>query len=129
MIKVKIITPVGLYMDEEVEAINVRTIDGETTILSHHMPIVAMLQTCKYSLKIKGEYKPYALAGGLLQYREDEMHILTDAIEGKEEIDIERAKRAKERAENRLAKTDVKNTQRAEAALAKAMNRINVYQE
>ena len=60
----------------------------------------------------------------------NEMRILTDAIEGRAEIDIERAKRAKERAEKRLAKQDERtNIKRAEVALAKAINRINVYGE
>ena len=47
MIKLKIITPLGLYKEGEVEAVHVTTVDGETTILSNHMPIVAMLKTCK----------------------------------------------------------------------------------
>ena len=76
------------------------------------------------------EYKDYAIAGGLLQFQNNEMRILTDAIEGREEIDIERARRAKERAENRLKKKDSRtNIKRAEVALAKAINRIKVYSE
>ena len=63
-----------------------------------------------------------------MQFKDNEMRILTDAIEGREEIDIERAKRAKERAEARLAKRDNRtNIKRAEVALAKAINRIKVY--
>ena len=50
MIKLKIITPLGLYKEGEVEAVHVTTVDGETTILSNHMPIVAMLKTCKCTL-------------------------------------------------------------------------------
>lgn len=68
------------------------------------------------------------MAGGLLQFADNEMRILTDAVEGREEIDIERAKRAKERAEARLKKQDSRtNIKRAEVALAKAINRIHVY--
>lgn len=129
MIKVKIITPIGLYMDEEVEAVNVRTVEGETTILSNHMPLVAMLATSKCSLKQNGVYKPYAISGGLLQFGNNEMRILTDAIEGKEEIDLERAKEARKRAEARLAKTKDINIKRAEIALAKAINRIHIFED
>ena len=128
MIKLKIITPLGLYQEGEVEAVHVTTVDGETTILSNHMPIVAMLKTCKCTLSEHKEQKDYALAGGLLQFADNEMRILTDAVEGREEIDIERAKRAKERAEARLKKQDSRtNIKRAEVALAKAINRIHVY--
>ncbi|WP_278568354.1 ATP synthase F1 subunit epsilon [Amedibacillus dolichus] len=130
MIALKIITPLGLYKECEVEAVNVKTVEGERTILPHHVPLVAMLATCRCSLKENGVYQDYALAGGLLQMSNNEMRILTDAIEGRAEIDIERAKRAKERAEKRLAKQDERtNIKRAEVALAKAINRINVYGE
>lgn len=129
MIKLKIITPLGLYKACEVASVHVTTLEGETTILPHHMPLVAMLKTCRCTLEENKEKKHYALAGGLLQLHNDEMRILSDAVEGQEEIDIERARRAKERAEKRLAKQDEKtNVQRAEIALAKAMNRIKVYE-
>lgn len=128
MITIKIITPLGLYKEGEIGGAHVRTVDGETTILPNHMPIVAMLTTCKCSLIEDGQYKDYALAGGLMQFSDNEMRILTDAIEGREEIDIERARRAKERAEARLKKQDDRtNLKRAEVALAKAINRIKVY--
>lgn len=130
MIKIKIITPLGLYKEGEIGSAHVKTVEGETTILPNHMPIVAMLTTSKCTLMEGNEYKDYAIAGGLLQFQNNEMRILTDAIEGREEIDIERARRAKERAENRLKKKDSRtNIKRAEVALAKAINRIKVYSE
>lgn len=128
MIHIKIITPQGLYKESDVEAIHVRSVIGEMTLLPHHMPIVAMLETCKLQLMNEGVYKDYALAGGMLHFQSDQANILTDAIEGQEGIDIERAKRSKQRAERRLAKKDSKtNIKRAEIALAKAINRIQVY--
>lgn len=130
MIQIKIITPLGLYKEGEVEAVNIRTVEGERTILTNHIPLVAMLDTCKCQLKEQGSYHDYALAGGLLQMSNNEMRILTDAIEGHEEIDIARAKKARERAEKRLQKvTEETNQKRAEVALAKALNRIDVYGE
>ncbi len=128
MIRLKIITPLGLYTETDVQAVNVRSVEGEMTILPMHTPLVAMLETCKLSLMESGKYKDYALAGGLLYLKDDQMKILTDAIEGQEEIDVERAKRAMERAQRRLEKKDSKtNLKRAQIALAKAINRINVY--
>ncbi|MEG0274000.1 MAG: ATP synthase F1 subunit epsilon [Longicatena sp.] len=130
MIKIKIITPVGLYLEEEIESINVKTVEGYRTILPSHIPLVAMLDTCRCTLKINGTSHSYALAGGLLQINDNEMRILTDAIEGKEEIDLERARRSKERAEKRLAKkTEEIDLKRAEIALAKAINRIKIREE
>lgn len=128
MLKIKIITPQGLYKEGEVEAVRVRTVEGETTILPNHMPIVAMLAMGSCSLKESGQFEEYAIAGGMLQMANNEVRILCDAVESKKEIDIERAKKAKERAESRLSKKDDNmNIERAEAALAKAMNRIKVH--
>lgn len=128
MIHIKIITPLGLYMEGDVEAIHVKTVEGETTLLPNHIPLVAMLETCKLQLREKGTYKDYALAGGMLHLLDNNANILTDAIEGREEIDLERAKQAKERAERRLQKVDsTTNVRRAEVALTKAINRIHVY--
>lgn len=128
MIKLKIITPLGLYKEGEVEAVHLRTVEGDITILPNHIPMVAMLTTCKCSLMQQGKYQDYAISGGLMQFADNEMRVLTDTIEGREEIDVERAKRAKERAEARLAKKDSRtNTKRAEVALTKAINRIRVH--
>lgn len=129
MLAVKIITPTGLYKECEAEALHVKTVEGELTLLSHHMPMVAMLATSRLQLRVQGDYQDYAIAGGLLHLHDDDIKILTDSIEGREEIDIERAKRAKERAEKRLQKLDQKtDVKRAEVALAKAINRIQIHE-
>lgn len=128
--RVKLITPVGLYKEGDIDALHVKTVEGELTLLPHHMPIVAMLTTCKLQLQENREYHDYAISGGLLHMVNDQINILTDSIEGKKEIDIERARRAKQRAEERLAKKDTNtNIRRAEVALAKAINRIHVHGE
>lgn len=127
MIHIRIITPTGLYLEEHVEAVHVKTVEGERTLLPNHIAIVAMLVPCKCSLKVKGEYKDYAVGGGMLHLHNNEMRILADSIEGKKEIDVARAERAKKRAEERLAKLDSNtNIRRAEIALKKAINRISV---
>lgn len=97
------------------------------TLLPSHMPVVAMLATSKLSLKRDGDYKHYAVAGGMLHLHRDQVNILTDAIEGEKEIDLKRAEAAKERALKRLEKKDsATNIRRAEVALEKAINRIRV---
>ena len=67
-------------------------------------------------------------AMGRRRREDNKAMILTDAIEGKTEIDLERAKRAYERARARIEKKDeVTNLKRAQLALERAVNRINVY--
>lgn len=128
MLSVKIITPSGLYKRYDVEALHVKTVEGELTLLPNHVPIVAMLTTCKLSLRFEGVYKDYAIGGGMLHLHDNQINLLTDTIESKDEIDIDRAKRAKDRAEERLAqREDHIDIKRAEIALKKALNRVHVY--
>lgn len=127
MIQLQIITPQGLYLKTEVESVHVTTIEGETTILSNHMPIVAMLKVAPCIITKNKEKENYAIGEGLLQMKNNRMNILTDTIESQQEIDEKRAQEAKQRAMERLAKispdTDV---ERAQLALSKALNRIKV---
>lgn len=127
MIHCRIVTPHGVYKEMETPIINIETDEGQRGILPNHMPLVTMLKIGKMETEEKGKRQEYAVAGGLFYFRENQAEILTDAIENKDEIDAERAARAKERAEQRL-KSDNPNfdLQRARIALQKAINRMNV---
>lgn len=127
MIQLQMITPKGLYLKEEVESVHVTTIEGETTILTNHMPIVAMLKVSPCIVTINKEKHYYAIGEGLLQFKDNKMNILTDSIESQADIDEQRAQAAKDRAMQRLSKIspDI-DVARAQLALAKAMNRIKV---
>lgn len=127
MLKVRIITPDGLYLDTEAVQINACSLEGEFGLLSDHMPMVAMLEISKLDLVKTDSSKEYAVSGGMLQFKDNIATILTDSVEGEDEIDIERAMAAKARAEKRLqAHQSDMNMRRAEIALRKAINRISV---
>ena len=127
MMQVKIITPVGLYKQCEALQINACSVEGEFGLLANHMPLVAMLKISKLEIVMENDKQEYAIAGGLLHFANNEVRILTDSIEGEAEIDIERARKAKARAEKRLAsKESEANMRRAEIALQKAINRISL---
>lgn len=125
MITCEIVTPNGLYKTFETSILNVVTIDGERGILTKHTPLVTMLQVSKLSSVENGVKKEYAISGGLLYFENDVAKILTDSIEAKEDIDLERALRAKQRASEHLKKSG-SDILRAEIALKKALNRIKV---
>ena len=127
MINVKIITPKGLYFTGEAAQVNARSVEGEFGLLSNHMPMVAMLAISKLELVKENERNRYAIAGGMLYFQNNELRILTDSIESEDEIDLERAKKAKKRAERRLdSQESDMNMKRAEIALQKAINRIHI---
>ena len=127
----KVVTPKGEYLKQDVKSIHVKTVIGETTILPNHMPIFASLVPCKLVLKNENdEEEVYAISGGFLQFNKNEGMILADAIEGKKDIDLERAKKSMERAKERLEKKDSNtNLKRAQLSLERAINRIHVYGE
>ncbi len=129
MITFKVVTPKGEYLNQEIKSIHVKTVIGETTILPNHMPIFASLVPCKMILKdAQDQEQIYALSGGFLQFDKNQGMILADAIEGKADIDIERAKQSMKRAKERIEKKDSKtNMKRAELSLERAINRIHVY--
>ena len=131
MIHCKIVTPLGVYRDVMVKNIHCTSEEGEMTILPNHMPVFISLKSSP--LKFLNEFdkkKEYAVAGGFLYFENNEALFLVDAIEGKGDIDIERARRAYRRARERLEKRDsTTNMKRAELALVRAINRIHVYDD
>lgn len=127
MLKVKIITPRGLYNEIEASKIHCTTTEGECALLPNHMPLVATLKISHLYLSTPTEEKRYAISGGLLQLNDNEVRILVDTIEGENEVDIMRAQRAIERAKKRLDRLDSNTSiKRAEVALEKAINRIKL---
>ncbi|MCI7801789.1 MAG: ATP synthase F1 subunit epsilon [Floccifex porci] len=128
MIALRIVTPKGNYASLNVKSIHIKSVEGEMTILSNHIPIFASIVPCELVLECEdGNKNEYALSGGFFHFENNEALLLTDAIEGKGEIDLERAKKAYERARKRLEKKD-SNTdmKRAELALQRAIIRIHV---
>lgn len=126
MIKCEIVTPYGIYKVFDTKILNVVTIDGERGILKRHTPLVTMLKISKMSTIEDGKRKEYAISGGLLYFENDKARILTDAIESKDEIDLERALNSKERAQERMNSGIEIDYLRAELSLKRAINRIDV---
>ena len=123
----RIITPQGVYKEMDVDIINIDTTEGQQGILPNHLPIVTMLKIGKITTDENGSRQEYAIAGGLFYFRDNKAEVLTDAIENKEEIDVDRAKRAKERAKQRIDSNNPNiDLQRAQIDLEKAMNRLRV---
>ena len=125
--KLQIITPMRTILEEEVESVILYTTEGEMGVLYDHEPVVALLGYKKVTYTQEGKKRQATTLGGFAEVTKDRITILTDASELADDIDVERAKKAKERAEKRLASND-KNIDRvrAEIALKKAIARINV---
>ncbi|HWO98598.1 MAG TPA: F0F1 ATP synthase subunit epsilon [Bacillus sp. (in: firmicutes)] len=128
-INVSVVTPDGPVYEADVEMVSTRAQSGELGILAGHIPLVAPLQIGAVRLKKGSSTELVAVSGGFLEVRPDKVTILAQAAEKAEEIDVERAKESKQRAEQRLqGKQDDVDFKRAELSLKRAINRIEVGQ-
>ena len=127
-IKVNIVTPDGPVYDSEVNMIIATTTTGEIGLLPGHIPMVAPLEVGAIRLKQDGKTDIVAVSGGFIEVRPDQVSILAPSAEVSSTIDVNRAKEAMKRAEERLnlAKQDDIDFKRAELSLRRATNRINV---
>lgn len=102
---------------------------GEMGILPHHAPLLSLLKYGVIKVRHDGKEELFTVAGGLAEVQPDIVTILADAAENVEEIDIVRAKAAKKRAEEALARiprTDQDAYLRMEAALRRSNLRLDV---
>lgn len=126
----EIVTPERKVYGQEADMIIVRGVEGELGILPNHIPLVTPLKIAPLEVKKGGVREVIAISGGFMEVRKDKVVILAESAELPEEIDVDRAKAAKERAEKRLqAKRDDIDYRRAEMALLRAVTRIDVAQK
>lgn len=121
----KVVTPDKLFFEGEIDMLVARTIEGDVGILLNHSPLVTILDIGRLVIKDGDERKVAACAGGYIDVRNNNITVVSDACEWEDEIDINRAERAKERASKKLEEKDT-DTFKAELALKKAINRINI---
>jgi F-type H+-transporting ATPase subunit epsilon len=127
MFLLKVITPQAKVRLIKTSILNLVTPSGEMGLLSHHMPIITMVKISKLSTIEEEIRHLYAVSGGVLFYKDNEATLLADAFESEDEIDLDRALAAKERAEKRLDSQDPNtDDKRAKIALLKAINRISL---
>ena len=123
----KIITHDKIVFDNEVDEIYTKGVDGEFGILKGHTPIVSALDIGVTRVVKEGKYSHFTTMGGVFQFKENAATILTDSAELGSDIDVTRAKAAKERAEARIAEHDTSiDIKRAEASLSRAIARLKV---
>ncbi len=126
----KVITHEKVIFDRDVDAIYSTGEKGEFGILPNHIPFMTALKIGVTRAVIKDETIHIAIMGGAFQIKDNEAIILCDVAELDSDIDVARAKEAKERAEARLGSQDTAlDRRRAEIALAKAIARLKASQK
>lgn len=121
----QIVTPDGLIFDSGTQKILVRTTEGDVGILGGHADYAAPLDTGIARVTVEnGDTKTAACSGGLLSVKDGIVRIVADTFEWADDIDIERARKARERAEKKLKNASEHEEKIAEIKLRRAIARI-----
>lgn len=123
----KIITPDRVFFEEPVSMVEFNTTEGVIGVYKNHIPMTVILAPGILTITQEQGTREAALHSGFAEILQDRVTILAEIVEWPEEIDIQRAEAAKERAEQRLnSKTPETDLARAETALQRAVARIEV---
>ncbi len=128
----KIVTPERVVFEQDVFQATLPVEGGEVTVLSDHVPYIGALQPGEIMLREHSTESPeigIATSGGFAEFHGNTLTILADTAERAEEIDLERAEAARERAEaikKERASMDAEEYARVAAALEKELARIRV---
>ncbi len=127
-LNLEIVTPSKSAFKGIIKSITVPGTTGRFQVLVNHAPIISTFDIGMIKVDLPdGKSVHYATAGGTIEVLDNKVLVLADSIEQISEIDEERALKAKQRAEERLAaKNSDINLTRAQAALERANNRISL---
>lgn len=127
-VKVEVVTPERVVYSGEANIVIAKGKDGELGILANHIPLVTPLKIAPVQIKKAAGEDMIAVSGGFMEVRKDKVTILAETAELPDEIDVNRAQAAKERAERRMAESgkDELDFKRAQLALQRALIRLQV---
>jgi F-type H+-transporting ATPase subunit epsilon len=122
----EVVTPDKLLLSREVSMVTLRGGYGEIGILPRHTALATTVKPGLVKVKLPDGSEDFIpVTGGFVEVLPTRITLLADAAELPEEIDVERARAAKERAEQRIAKpSEGIDVVRAEAALKRALSRL-----
>lgn len=125
--KIQIITPERVLYEGEATMIEFNTVEGEIGVLPGHIPLTTVIAPGIVTISEAGDTKKAAIHAGLVEVLPDKVTILAEIAEWPEEIDLQRARDAEDRARERIAsKAEGIDILRAEAALKKALVRQDI---
>jgi F-type H+-transporting ATPase subunit epsilon len=124
----EVVTPDRVVVSTEADVVVCPGVEGQFGVLVGHVPFLSALEIGEMYYRAGGKTEFLAVSGGFAEVTGAKVTIVAEAAETGREIDVERAKRARERAERRLAaaKTEAIDWVRAEASLRRSMVRMKV---
>ncbi|MGD0970714.1 MAG: F0F1 ATP synthase subunit epsilon [Desulfobaccales bacterium] len=127
-LRLEVVTPDHLVLSTDADVVVCPGVEGQFGVLVGHTPFLSALAIGEMYYRLGGATEHLCVSGGFAEVTGEKVTIVAEAAERSCEIDLERARRAQERAERRLAagKTEEIDYVRAEAALRRAMVREKV---
>ena len=122
-----IVTPERVAYSGQVASLQAPGSEGSFGVLAGHVPLLTSLQIGRLRfVEEDGNEVQMAISGGFVEVGREQVAVLAETAERVEEIDVERAEAARQRAEERLARVQEEGVDvaRAQAALARAINRL-----
>jgi F-type H+-transporting ATPase subunit epsilon len=128
--RLEVVTPQRLLVSDEVTELMAPGSEGYFGVLPGHIPFITTLKIGELTYWKGREERHLALTWGYAEVRGDKVIVLAETAEPAEEIDVERARRARDRADQRLrdwgAGAEEIDFTRAQAALHRALTRLEV---
>ncbi len=125
-IKLEVVTPERNVVETEAQIVMAPGSEGEFGVLSGHTSFLSTLKTGILRYKdASGSDKSIFISGGFAEALPEKITVLAESAEKLEDIDVERAKSAMERAEKRLENREDLDVVRAKAALLRAIVRLD----
>ncbi len=132
-LKLKIVTPERLVLEEMVDQVTLPTTLGEITILPDHIPLIAGLSSGDVVAVIAGEYVPMAVVGGFVEVKKEnqitEVAVLADFAENVSELSdvaIEKAKARSEELKKQMENKEVVDFEHFATELERSLTRVKI---
>ena len=101
-IKLEVVTPKGAVVNEDVDIVTAPGFDGEFGVLANHAPFLSTIKIGTLHYKKDGSEEELMISGGFCEVSDNKITFLVESAERGRDIGIDRALRARERAEKRL---------------------------
>lgn len=127
-IQCDIITQERIVFSAQVDSVNLPGTEGRMGILPNHSPLLSTLDFGEVMVRTAGREEYFAIGGGFVEIQPDHVTILADSAEQADEIDVERAERARQQAEE-VMRTGVKDDPDRIAAVRASLLKAQVRSE
>jgi F-type H+-transporting ATPase subunit epsilon len=131
-IRCEIVSQDRMVFEGDVDMVIAPSVEGEIGVLPDHAPLIAILDMGFIKLHCQEEEEVFTVTGGFIEVQPDIVTVMAEASEHVEEIDVERARKAREQAKKTLEKGPPPDTEtylKIQAALRRSQLRLEAVEQ